>query len=35
VEAPIFSYPNFEQLEHEGQQQFDRWLLPVRRAIAS
>jgi hypothetical protein len=35
VKAPIFSYPNFEQLEHEGQQQFDRWLLPVRRAIAS
>ena len=35
VEAPIFSYPNFERLEHEGQQQLGERLLQLRRAIVS
>jgi len=33
VVAPIFSYKNFEQLEHEGQQMFREGILPLRKVI--
>lgn len=34
VESPIFSYKNFERLEHEGWKEFGGRIEPLRKALA-